>query len=74
MRTALGTANKSKLNDKWSIVIVTYKCNDLGREYVCFEAESAPVFITEDEAYAGGKRALETLETTGMYPNMCEAF
>jgi hypothetical protein len=74
MRTALGRAIKSKFNNKWSIVIVTYKCNDLGCEYVCFEAESAPVFTTEDEAYTGGNRALDMLATTGKYPNMCEVF
>jgi hypothetical protein len=41
---------------------------------VCFEAESAPVFTTEDEAYTGGNRALDMLATTGKYPNMCEVF
>jgi hypothetical protein len=74
MRTALGSAIQSKYNSKWAITLESYNSDKHGREYVSFRIESAPVFTTEDEAYEGGKRALETLETTGMYPNMCEAF
>jgi hypothetical protein len=36
--------------------------------------ESAPVFDTEEDAYAGADRALKVLEETGKFPNMCEAF
>ena len=73
MRTELGQVAQSKFNSKWSITLVSYK-GIPGQEYVCSEVESAPVFATEDEAYAGGSRALDVLETTGVYPNMCEAF
>lgn len=45
-----------------------------GQEYVYSKIESAAVFTTEDEAYAGGNRALDILEQTGVYPNMCELF
>ena len=45
-----------------------------GQEYVCSKIESASVFATEDEAYAGGSRALDALEQTGKFPNMCEVF
>lgn len=33
---------------------------------------SAPVWATEDEAYDGARRALEVLEATDKFPNMCE--
>jgi len=74
MRTALGTANQSKYNDKWAITLESYSSDKHGREYLNFSIESAPVFTTEDEAYAGGKRAIKVLLETGKYPNMCEAF
>jgi hypothetical protein len=73
MRTVLGTANQSKLNGKWAITLETYSV-ECGHEYLSSRTVSASVFITEEEAYAGGKRALEILETTGMFPNMCETF
>lgn len=73
MRTELGLAEKSSFNNKWSITLVSYK-GVPGQEYVCSEVESAPVFPTEDEAYAGGNRALDVLANTGKFPNMCEVF
>ena len=73
MRTQLGQATQSNFNGKWSIAFVSYRGN-LGQEYVCSETETAFVFATEDEAYAAGQRALDILEATGMFPNMCEAF
>jgi hypothetical protein len=73
MRTEIGQAKQSSFNDKWSITLVTYK-GIPEQEYVSSEVESAPVFITEDEAYSGGERALDFLEQTGKFPNMCEVF
>ncbi len=73
MRTEIGSVNQSKFNNKWSVTLVSYK-GVPGQEYVSSEVESAPVFLTEDEAYAGGKRALDMLENTGKFPNMCEVF
>ena len=73
MRTEIGQATQSGFNGKWSITLVSYK-GIPGQEYVCSEVESASVFATEDEAYAGGSRALDALEQTGKFPNMCEVF
>jgi hypothetical protein len=73
MRTELNSVNQRKFNNKWSVTLVSYK-GVPGQEYVCSEIESAPVFLTEDEAYAGGNRALDILENTGKFPNMCEMF
>jgi hypothetical protein len=73
MRTEIGQATQSSFNDKWSITLVSYK-GIPGQEYVCSEVESAAVFVTESEAYSGGSRALDMLEQTGKFPNMCEMF
>ena len=70
MRTVLGQANQSKLNGKWAITLETYSRH----EYLFSRTVSAPVFNTEEDAYEGGERALEILERTGMFPNMCEEF
>ncbi len=73
MRTELGQPKQSDFNNKWSITFVSYK-GVPGQEYVSSEVESAPVFLTEDEAYAGGNRALDVLANTGVFPNMCVPF
>ena len=73
MRTVLGQANQSNLNDKWTITLETYSVGR-GHEYLSSKTVSAPVFNTEEDAYEGGERALEILERTGMFPNMCEEF
>ena len=70
MRTVLGQANQSNLNDKWAITLETYSRHG----YLSSRTVSAPVFNTEEDAYEGGERALEILERTGMFPNMCEEF
>lgn len=72
MRTEAGGVFKAA-NGKYAVIFVSYK-GVPGNEYVCSEVESAPVFATEDEAYAGQNRALDMLEETGQFPNMCEAF
>jgi hypothetical protein len=60
-------------NGKWRANFVTYNGTP-GDEYVANTCGSAPVFNTEDEAYAGGSRALDILEQTGKFPNMCDPF
>lgn len=60
--------------NKWNIIFTSYKVLANGDEYECGVIESAYVFDTEDEAYAGGQRALELLEKTDRFPNMCEKF
>lgn len=73
MRTQLDTVEKSTFNGKYSVSFTTFKGTP-GDEYVAGECESAPVFDTEDDAFAGGSRALDVLEKTGRFPNMCEKF
>lgn len=72
MRTQIEGYCKAS-NGKWFVKFVSYK-GISGSEYVCSNVESGAVFETENEAYAGGTRALITLDATGRYPNMCEQF
>lgn len=73
MRTEQRAPVQSTRNGKWSAVFVTYNGTP-GSEYVANECQSAPLFDTEDAAYIAGHRALDELDLTGKYPNMCEAF
>jgi len=73
MRTQIEGVEESTFNGKFSVKFVMYKGTP-GDEYVSGQVESGAVFATEDDAYAGGQRAMDTLEATGCYPNMCEVF
>jgi ABC-type glycerol-3-phosphate transport system substrate-binding protein len=73
MRTEQGIPVQSTRNGKWSATFVTYNGNP-GHEWIANDCTSAPVFDTEDEAREAASRALDMLEKTGMFPNMCEAF
>lgn len=72
MRTEMGSVTL-KSNGKYSVSFRTLR-GQPGDEYVACESESAPVFETEDEAIAGGTRALLKLSLTGRFPDMCEKF
>ena len=73
MRTEQGIPEQSAHSGKWSATFVTYR-GVPGDEYVMNECTSAPVFATEDEARDGASRALDVLEQTGKFPNMCEVW
>ena len=72
MRTEQGIPVQAA-NGKWSATFVTYNGNP-GHEWIANDCTSAPVFATEDEANWGAIRALNCLEETGRFPNMCEVF
>ena len=73
MRTEINRAAFNKHTGKWSVSFITWMGNP-GYEYVAGETCSASVFNCEDAALEAGRRALAMLESTGKYPNMCEAF
>lgn len=73
MRTEIAQPILSAHTGKWRAVLVTFMGTP-GSEHLASSIESAPVFATEEDAYAGSNRALDVLETTGKFPNMCEAF
>jgi hypothetical protein len=73
IRTQANKPVLSKHNGKWSATFDNFRGTP-GDEYLMSTVESAAVFVTEEEAYAGTERALAVLEATGKYPNMCGPF
>jgi hypothetical protein len=62
-----------KTDYKWSVTIEVIDGTP-GREHLLSSVETAALFESEDAAYAAGNRALDTFQTTGMFPNMLEEF
>lgn len=73
IRTELGVATKCERTGKWDISFVAFG-GYVGEEFEIGETSCYPRFATEDEAYAGGRRAMKVLEETGKFPNLCEDF
>lgn len=72
-RTCVVTPEFCKHNSKWSAAFETWR-GVPGDEYMVTSCTSGALFATEDDAYAAADRALDTLQATGKYPNMCEPF
>ena len=72
MRTQANGVELGK-NGKYAAKFATFN-GAPGKEYLMSDCTSAAVFATEDEAIAGQKRALDCLEKTGRFPNLCELF
>ncbi len=72
MRTEVDTVKRYP-NGKWSVSFNTF-AGKAGAEYLANSCESGTVFATEDDAWAGANRAMDHLEKTGRWPNMCEVF
>jgi hypothetical protein len=60
-------------NGKWSVKFDTYN-GPVGKEYLASSVTTGAVFDSEDEAIAGAHRALDVLETTNKFPNLCAKF
>jgi len=65
-----------EVNGKFGVKFKTFRITDLAtqEQYVAFSCESPALFDSEDEAYRAGGRALDVLERTGKFPNMCDPF
>ena len=76
MTTALKTIQappQQGANGKWSACFENWRhFDDHAERYMASEAISAAVWDTAEAALDGGHRALQQLEQTGKYPNMCE--
>jgi len=72
MRTLV--AGVEQVGAKFAVKLETYRVDNDLNAYLMFKVKSAPVFMTDADAYAGGKRAVAMLKETGRFPNMCEAF
>jgi len=72
-RTCLAKPEFSKHVAKWSAHFEVW-AGVPGDEYMVTSITSAALFDTEDAAYAAGDRALDVLQATDKFPNMCEVF
>lgn len=72
MRTEMSNVQVNA-EGKWAVVFTTYN-GPVGQEYVSSELLSASVFDSDEEAIAAGNRALDMLEHTGKFPNLCAKF
>ena len=58
---------------KWSASFETWR-GIPGDEYRAVGVTSGALFDTEDAAYSAGDRALDVLQATDKFPNMCEVW
>jgi hypothetical protein len=72
-RTCLAEPTRNTRTGKWAAAFETW-AGEPGDEYLAYSATSAPLFETEDAAYEAGARALDVLQATGKWPNLCEVF
>jgi hypothetical protein len=72
-RTCLATPQFSLHTGKWSAHFETW-VGTPGSEYMATSITSGAFFDTEDAAYEAGARALDVLQATDKFPNMCEVF
>lgn len=72
-RTCLGKPEFNKHNGKWAASFEMW-AGLPGAEYMPSSVTSAAHFATEDDALAAGDRALDVLQATDKFPNMCEVF
>lgn len=64
-------ASTQAANGKWRSCFSTFMGTP-GQEILANTTSSPPIWDTEDEAYERAGFALQTLESTGLFPNMCE--
>lgn len=72
-RVCLGRPQFSLHQNKWCAHFETWS-GVPGSEFMANSITSGALFDTEDAAYEAGGRALDVLQDTGKFPNMCEVF
>ena len=72
-RVSLCPPTFSAVVKKWCVNMKTWR-GEPGNEHMVYSVTSGALFDTEAEAAAAGDRAMDTLQSTGKYPNMCEQF
>jgi hypothetical protein len=74
MRTQQGRpVDYTNTHGKWAAHFETW-VGEPGNEHMISSVISGALFDSEDAAYAAGARALDVLEATGQFPNLCEEF
>jgi hypothetical protein len=75
-RTVIAPPVKNEFTGKWCATFVRWS-KIPGADWLEVRAgkmTSAPLFMTYELALEAADRAMDALEKTGMFPNMCEAF
>ena len=70
-RTVQAAPVQNKHTGKWACCFQMFRKHE-GTEYLASELESPALWFDGAAAGRAGQRALEILEATGKYPNMCE--
>ena len=73
MRTEISNVKQSRSNGKWYVEFSTFR-GQPGKEYLASQLISGAHFNSEDAAWEAGRRAMDLLEETEMFPNLCEPF
>jgi len=73
-RTCLGVpVSYQNTHGKWAATFQIWR-GIPGDEYMVSEVTSGALFDTSDAAYEAGGRALDVLQATDKFPNMCEVW
>ena len=64
---------QSKHNGLWACNFKLFH-SWAGEEYLASEVKTAAVWFDKDAALKAGSRAMEVLEQTGKWPNLCEVW
>jgi len=72
-RTCIAKPVQSDSNHKWSSCFERW-VGEKGAEKKAAKMTSAPLFLSQELAMEAANRAMDVLEKTGMFPNMCEEF
>lgn len=72
-RTCLGEPVRLYPKGLWSIQFQRWR-GAPGEEVIVSKITSGALFLTAEDAAAAGDRAMDALQSTGMFPNMCEVF
>lgn len=70
----LAGQEQNKVSRKWTPVIDTFKVLPTGARSQVSRTGGGFGFDTAGEAEAAGKRAIEAVNLTGEFPNMCERY
>jgi len=70
-RTVQAAPIKSKFSDRWACVFQVFRSHN-GDEYLAGQLETSALWFDAEAALKAGRRAMEVLEQTGKWPNMCE--
>ncbi len=74
LATRFQSTKQSPHTGKFACVFENVRILPNGETYVAAEITSGYVFPTAAAARCGALRAIEAVETTERFPNMCEAF